>query len=178
MYHSAFFYESQMKNWPCIEIETKFAEPKCRKRFSLLYSFNYWCYHGSSLWSHIGKKSWQKVTKINADFFLPMRYVMEVKWDRHWPYGVLVWWGLKCNTQMQSFAHYTIRVLNATRIYKVLHIISYLQLVWVVDIIELTHVELVLKEMVQVGVMENAHGVKQQKHVFLKMTLVMVRNID
>ena len=38
--------------------------------------------------------------------------------------------------------------------------------------------ELVLKEMVQVGVMENVPGVKRQKHVFLKMTLVLVCNIE
>ena len=42
------------------------------------------------------------------------------------------------------------------------------------DNTELIHVEIVLKEMALVGAMESALGAVERKHVYLKMTLVMV----
>ena len=44
------------------------------------------------------------------------------------------------------------------------------------DITELINVELVLREWVQHGAMEIVHGVMQNRRVYPRTTLVMVRN--
>ena len=45
----------------------------------------------------------------------------------------------------------------------------------VVDNTELIRVEIVLKDLVQLGVMENARGARQQRHAYQNLTIVMVR---